>query len=55
MKVVECEYVEINNISCIFAKMAAKMAAENLILMYISALLSGTKTNAVSIHINWKK
>ena len=29
MKVVEHEYVKINNISCIFSKMAAKMAAEN--------------------------
>ena len=29
MKVVEYEYVKINNISCIFSKMAAKMAAEN--------------------------
>ena len=29
MEVVEYEYVEINNISCIFSKMAAKMAAEN--------------------------
>ena len=29
MKVVEYEYVGINNISCIFFKMAAKMAAKN--------------------------
>ena len=29
MKVVAYEYVGINNISCIFSKMAAKMAAEN--------------------------
>ena len=29
MKVAEYEYVGINNISCIFSKMAAKMAAEN--------------------------
>ena len=29
MKVVEYEYVGINNISCIFSKMAAKMAVEN--------------------------
>ena len=29
MKDVELEYVEINNKSCIFFKMAAKMAAEN--------------------------
>ena len=29
MKVVEYEYVEINNISCIFSKMTAKMAAKN--------------------------
>ena len=27
--VVKYEYVKINNISCIFSKMAAKMAAEN--------------------------
>ena len=37
MKVVEYEYVEINNISCIFFKMAAKMAAENYNLMYPSS------------------
>ena len=29
VKIVEYEYVEINNISCIFSKMAAKMAAES--------------------------
>ena len=29
MKVDEYEYVGINNISCIFSKMAVKMAAEN--------------------------
>ena len=33
----EIKYVENNNISCIFSKMAAKMAAENLNLMYISS------------------
>ena len=37
VKVVEYEYVEINNISCIFSKMAAKMAAENYNLMYLSS------------------
>ena len=37
IKIVEYEYVEINNISCIFSKMAAKMAAENLNLMYLSS------------------
>ena len=35
VKVVEYEYVKINNISCIFSKMAAKMAAENYNLMYL--------------------
>ena len=35
--VVEYEYVKINNISCIFSKMAAKMAAENYNLMYLSS------------------
>ena len=29
MKVLEYEHVEINNISCKFSKMAARMAAEN--------------------------
>ena len=29
VKVVEYDYVGINNISCIFSKMAAKMAAKN--------------------------
>ena len=37
VKVVEYEYVKINNISCIFSKMAAKMAAENYNLMYFSS------------------
>ena len=37
VKVVEYEYVKINNISCIFSKMAAKMAAENYNLMYLSS------------------
>ena len=37
MKVVAYEYVEINNISCIFSKMAAKMAAKMLNLMYLSS------------------
>ena len=37
MKDVEINYVENNNNSCIFSKMAAKMAAENLILMYLSS------------------
>ena len=34
MKVVEYEYVKINNNSDIFSKMVAKMAAENLILIF---------------------
>ena len=37
VKVVEYENVEINNNSDIFSKMAAKMAAENLNLMYLSS------------------
>ena len=37
MRDVEFYYVEINNNSCIFSKMAAKMAAENLNLMYLSS------------------
>ena len=37
MKVVDYEYVEINNISCIFSDMAAKMAAKNYNLMYLSS------------------
>ena len=36
MKVVAYECVKINNISCKFSKMAAKMAAENYNLMYLS-------------------
>ena len=39
IKDVEIKYVENNNNSCIFFKMAAKMAAENLILMYLSSAL----------------
>ena len=35
MKDVEFKYVEINNNSCIFFKMAAKMAVKNLNLMYL--------------------
>ena len=37
IKNVEIKYVENNNNSCIFSKMAAKMAAENLNLMYLSS------------------
>ena len=37
VKVVEYGYVKINNISCIFSKMAAKMATENYNLMYLSS------------------
>ena len=37
VKNVELKYVEINNNSFIFSKMAAKMAAENLNLMYLSS------------------
>ena len=43
IKDVEIKYVENNNNSCIFSKMAARMAAENLNLMYLS-LLSDIKT-----------
>ena len=39
IKNVEIKYVENNNNSCIFSKMAAKMAAENLNLMYLSFAL----------------
>ena len=37
IKDVELKYVEINNNSIIFFKMAAKMAAKNLNLMYLSS------------------
>ena len=37
MKVVDYEYVKINNISGIFSKMAAKMAVKNYNLMYLSS------------------
>ena len=37
IKDVEIKYVENNNNSCIFSKMAAKMAAENMNLMYLSS------------------
>ena len=37
IKDVEFKYVRNNNSSCIFFKMAAKMAAENLNLMYLSS------------------
>ena len=33
----EYEYAEINNISCIFPKMAVKMAAENPNLIYLNS------------------
>ena len=35
VKDVEFKYVEINNNNCIISKMAAKMAAENLNIMYL--------------------
>ena len=35
MKDVEFRYVKINNNNCIISKMAAKMAAENLNIMYL--------------------
>ena len=50
IKDVEYEHVEINNNSIIFFKMAAKMAAENSNLMYISSV-SDAMTNEVSIHM----
>ena len=37
IKDVEIKYVENNNNSCIFSKMAAKMAAENFKQMYLSS------------------
>ena len=40
---VKFKYEEISNNNCIIYKMAAKMAPENLILMYL-ILLSDTKT-----------
>ena len=49
MKDVEFKYVEINN-NCIFSKMATRMVAENLNLMYLSSA-SDTKTNEMSSHI----
>ena len=36
---VEFRFVEINNNSCIFLKMAAKMATKNMNLMYLSSQL----------------
>ena len=36
IKDVDIKYVENNNNNCIFSKMAAKMAAENLNIMYLS-------------------
>ena len=53
VKNVEFEYVKINNNSCIFSKMAAKMAAEILIRMYLSSSLN-TIINEVSIHMKWR-
>ena len=50
MKVVEYEYVKINNISYIFSKMAAKMAAENLNLMYFSSPFRYTDKQSVNSH-----
>ena len=50
MKVVEYEYVEINNISCIFFKMAAKMAAKNLNQMYFSSSFRYTDKQSVNSH-----
>ena len=37
IKNVEIKYVENNNNSCIFSKMAAKMAVENFKMMYLSS------------------
>ena len=37
VKDVELKYVEINNKRCIISKIAAKMATENLILVYLSS------------------
>ena len=37
IKNIEIKYVENNNNSCIFSKMAAKMAAENFKIMYLSS------------------
>ena len=37
IKNIEIKYVKNNNNSCIFSKMAAKMAAENFEMMYISS------------------
>ena len=48
VKDVEFNYEEINNNNCIISKMAAKMAAGNLILMYLSSDIVDTKTIKVS-------
>ena len=53
-KDVEFGYLEINNNSCIFSKMAAKMAAENSDSNVSQFLLLDTKTNEVSIHMKWR-
>ena len=37
IKNVEIKYIENKNKSCIFSKMAAKMAAENFKMMYLSS------------------
>ena len=45
IKDVDIKYVENNNNSCIFSKMAAKMTAENFKMMYLSSSSIYTKTN----------
>ena len=61
MKVVEYEYVAINNNSDIFFKMATKMAAENLNLMYLSSAFRYKNEGSVysyklkDIEFNYKK
>ena len=47
MKDVEYEYIEINNNSCTISKMAAKMAAEILNLMYLSSSFRYTEKGSV--------
>ena len=54
IKDVEIKYVENNNNSCIFSKMAAKMAAENLILMYLSSAFEHKNEWSVDSHKEYR-
>ena len=52
MKVVEYKCVEINNSSDIFPKMATEMAAENLILMFLSSAFRLNKLRSLTFAKN---